>query len=56
VKEKSLTRDEFKTVYRALKQDVDNNFVKANTIAGPVYNLELSWQRYEKTMSGNSRK
>jgi hypothetical protein len=56
VKDQSITRSEFKTEYAALKADVESNYQKAKLIASPVYELELSWRRYEQTMTGKAPK
>lgn len=50
VKEQSLTREEFKERYATLKQDYARNLDSAVAIAKPVYDLEFSWNRYQKTM------
>ncbi|HYG16870.1 MAG TPA: hypothetical protein VEC12_14020 [Bacteroidia bacterium] len=50
VKKQSLTREEFKQQYAVLKQGFGRNLDSAVAIAKPVYDIEFSWNRYQKTM------
>lgn len=51
VEKQTLTREEFKTRYTILKKEVDATYDNVKSIAQPVYDLELSWKRYYKTMN-----
>lgn len=51
VEKQRISRDNFKKQYTILKKDVDATYTNAANIAKPVYDLELSWKRYYKTMN-----
>lgn len=50
VKNREISRNDFKAKYAALKKDITQTLEGAADIAKPVYDLEFSWKRYEKMM------
>jgi hypothetical protein len=51
VKNREISRSDFKAQYTTLKKDLEQTLEGAAGIAKPVYDLEFSWKRYEKVMS-----